>query len=198
MQKNHDSQKSKTKSKSLKFNDNEILLFGILLVLLGLLVIVGLYVNRYLKNTDPKVSTIHSTAGDVSPPFVLHSQQLAKTDAYDVSISNVSENDKKDRAFPISDNETMLILDFSITNKTRSEQDFYPMTDLYVRNKDGDYSALHASSLVTNPLIPGKLKPGETLSGQVSFSVLKRDARPLLYVDTGWNDQVPVVFDVLH
>ena len=89
-------------------------------------------------------------------------------------------------------------MNISITNLTQETQNLVPDTQLYVRTDQGDYSTLHASMFVTNPLPATALKPGYTESGQVSFNVSKQASRPLVYIDTGWNNYAPIVYDVLH
>ncbi|MCA9325827.1 DUF4352 domain-containing protein [Candidatus Saccharibacteria bacterium] len=178
----------------VKFSDENHLLFAaFVVVLLAILVINTLYVlNR---------NNVHVVSGYVSSDSQNRqhtSQEVGTNGAMSVTISDVTENDKRDPAFTIPETETMLILTIDITNTTTETQQLIPSTQLYVRTVEGDYSKLHASMFVTKQLPAKDLKPGQTVSGQVSFSVPKRIAKPLLYVDTGWHNYGPVVFDVLH
>lgn len=182
----------------LKFKDENRLLFTAFVVLLmSAIVINAIFVVRYNRDrshTPPAIKTVVVT----DPAKVLTSQQVGNNDAMTVTISSVTENDKYDQAFTIDSSETMLILDISITNKTGSVQQLIPVNQFYVRTEEGDYSALHASSYVISPLEATDLAPNKTATGQLSFNVPKHVAHPLLYVDTGWGKNVPLVYDVLR
>ena len=176
-----------------KFKDENRLLFAaFIIVLTSIVVLNAFYVINSSNDNDRPVIVQDETS------TVLTSKQTGSNIAQTVSISNVAENDKMDYAFTIDPSETMLILDISITNNTTQTQQLIPVNQLYVRSSEGDNSTLHASMYVKTPLQAQDLAPGKTAKGQVSFNVPKREARPLLYVDTGWNNHVPTVFDVLH
>lgn len=169
------------------FEDENRLLLRSLIVLLSAAVII---------NASYVVSRMTRTAV-VLPGAVLGSGSVAETDALSVSVSSISESNVPDPAFTLDDNETMLILTLHVKNNTKLTQDFIPTSALYVRTRSGDYRPLHPSMAVTKPIAGGKIAPGATLNGQVSFSVPKQATDPLLYVDPGWGNQVPVVFHVL-
>ncbi len=176
-----------------KFKDENHLLFAAFIIVLTSLVVLNAFyiINNSNNQQRPIIVQDETTA-------VLTSHQIANNGAQTVSISNVAENDKMDYAFAIDPTETMLTMDISITNNTDATQTLIPVNQLYVRSTEGDYVTLHASMYVKNPLKSQELAPGKTATGQISFNVPKRVAKPLLYVDTGWNNHVPIVFDVLH
>ncbi len=51
---------------------------------------------------------------------------------------------------------------------------------------------------VTKQIAAGKIAPGKTISGQISFGIPKSATNPLLFVDTGWGNEAPIVIDVLR
>jgi hypothetical protein len=182
----------------LKFKDENHLLFMAFVILITATVVINAaYIinrTRDTRRTPLKAKTVVYT--DSSK--VLTSQQVGANDAETVKISNVTENDKTDRAFTIDSNETMLILNISITNSTNAAQQLIPVNHFYIRTNEGDIATLHASSFVTDPIAAADVAPGKTVSGQLSFNVPKHIAHPLLYVDTGWGKNVPLVYDVLR
>lgn len=181
-----------------KFTDENYLLFTAFIFLLAAAVIINtVYIVKISSRPDEnRVASTTITLPDSAK--VLTSHQVGTNAALEVSVSDVTENDSPDNAFAILPTETMLILTISITNKTDDTQQLIPVNQLYVRSNEGDYSTLHVSSFVTAPLAATDLAPGKTATGQISFNVPKRVAHPLLYVDTGWANMVPLVFDVLY
>lgn len=179
----------------LRFNGENRLLFAALIVVLCSFLIV----NALLVMSGMSTNSTNDTPEQArySSQYVT-SHYEGKNGALKARISNVTENNQKDPAFTIDPSETMLIMDVSITNTTSSIQHLIPSTQLYVRSDEGDYAQLHASMFVTNPLPAKDLVPNETVTGQISFNVPKRVAMPLVYIDTGWNNFGPVVFDALH
>jgi hypothetical protein len=198
----HKKAKHQTKQKLISIvkadipDEKHLLFTGFIVVLTSLVVINTIFWLD--RNPGTNVKLFRAPNAAPSNTKVLASQQAGTTPAYDVVITNVSEQDKFDPAFTIADDETVLILDISITNKSGGQQDLVPVNQLYARSRDGDYFAMHASSLITKPLAATTLDPGQNASGQVSFVVPKSLAHPLLYVDLGWNDYAPLVYDVLR
>ncbi len=199
--KNHQTHKNEDVSQEIKkewkhlnkFKDENRLLFAAFIIVLTSIVVLNAFyvINSSNSQKRPVITQDETTQ-------ILTSRQTGSNTAQTVSVSNVAENDKKDYAFTIDPSETMLILDVSITNNTNDTQHLIPANQLYVRSSEGDYATLHASMYVKTPLQSQDLAPGKTAKGQVSFNVPKREAKPLLYVDTGWDNHVPIVFDVLH
>lgn len=167
-------------------DEKHLLLMSLVLLLAAALVINAIYITNQLK-----------AAQAYNGGHVLTSSQTAQTPELAAAVKNVSESDKIDIAFTLPEGETMLVMDFSITNHTKSIQDFIPTSQLYVRTRVGDYRPLHPSLKVKNAIKAGQIAPGETISGQISFGVPKAATNPLLFVDTGWEAAAPVVFDVL-
>lgn len=180
----------------LKFRDENRLLFTAFVIVLTAIVVVNtIYIVSHV-NTDKSDSS--PATAQPNPNLVLTTLETGTNGAEQARISSVTENAKTDYAFTIDPNQTMLIMNIKITNKTAETQHLIPSSQFYVRSDEGDYSSLHASMYVTTPLSATDLKPGQSASGQISFAVPTSVARPLLYVDTGWNSYTPLVFDVLH
>lgn len=179
--------------KLVSLNVLKILLVGLLVFA----VVIASGTLVYLNNNSAKNSKTASIIV-MSQSKVLKSQETARSDAYTINVKNVTENDKFDPAFTIGTDETMLIADISITNNTNSPQDVIPSVQFYIRTSDGLYYQMHPSMYVSNPLQAGKLEPGKTITGQISFAIPKILARPYLYLDLGWDNYVPIVYDILH
>ncbi len=177
----------------LKFNDENRLLFAAFIVVLCSLLVVNVLfvVNALTTHYEPTKTQIKTNQ-------YITSHYEGTNGVLSAKISNVTENDKKDNAFTIDPSETMLIMDIEIKNTTNQMQHLIPSTQLYVRSDEGDYAQLHASMYVVTPLSAKELAPGESVKGQISFNVPKRVATPLVYIDTGWDNYGPVIFDALH
>jgi Zn-dependent metalloprotease len=181
--------------KRFSHKNEDKLMFAAFLVLVSAIFVVN---TIYIANRLPqkqKVVYIGNTV--VSPQTVVNSSQIARTDAFDVSIKNVAEKDQKDPAFTFADNETLLYLTIKIKNNTSTSQQLLPSSQLYIRSKDGSFYTLHPSSFIPSTLVFQTLEPNQETEGQVSFVIPKILTSPLLYVDLGWNNYLPVVYDVL-
>jgi hypothetical protein len=178
--------------------DEKHLLFTAFIIVLTSLVVVNtiFWLDRN-PNSGVKLFRYSSSQGNY-PSKVLTTQQQASTPVYQATVSEVTEQAKFDPAFTIANDETVLLMDITITNTSSGQQDLIPVNQLYVRDRQGDFFPMHASSLITSPLAAATLESGQRASGQVSFVVPKTLAQPLLYIDLGWNDYAPVVFDVLR
>lgn len=176
-----------------KFKDENYLLFTAFVILIaGLVVMNAVYIIDRGSHFTPQRPLM------IDPNRYLTSLQTGSNGALSAKISDVSENDKTDYAFAADPGSTMLTFNLTVTNTTALTQHFIPVNQLYIRSNEGDYAALHASMYVTKPIPATDLAAGKLVHGQVSFSVPKRVAHPLLYVDTGWNRTTPLVFDVLR
>lgn len=176
-------------------NENNWLFTGFVMLIAALVIINTLYVVQSNKESPASSS---SAATQQKSGKVLRSLQRAETPDFDAYISNVTEKDTHDPAYTFADTETMLIFDITIKNNTPATQQIIPSSQLFIHDRDGGLYKLHASSFVTNPLAAQDVASGQTITGQVSFVIPKRQTQPLLYVDLGWYAQAPVVFDVLH
>ncbi len=179
-----------------KFRDENSLLLGVFVAAIVALLVVNTlfwvqFTNHRYKKDQQDTATVVSVKTGTS-------LQTARNFAVQARVSNVGENTAVDHAFPLAENETMLIMDIAITNRTEQTQQLFPSTQLYVRSDEGDYAPMHASSHIKNPLGATDLRPGQSASGQISFAVKKHLSRPLLYIDTQWNLSTPLVIDVLH
>jgi hypothetical protein len=176
----HRQHKSPKGSRLYQYDTTNLILLGLALLAVNALFVV----NRI----DAKKTVVSQ---------ILTSQQAASTPVLSAKISNVAEINKPDPAFTLSDGETLLTFDLSITNNTNEQQNLVPVNHFYVRTREGDYRTLHPSIYVHNGLPSGELKPHQTVKGPVSFGVPKQATDLYFYIDTGWNNQVPVVFNVL-
>lgn len=177
-----------------KFRDENSLLMSVFVLGIAALVIINtLFWMKWAAENPSSTPGVHVVSSNV-----VTSLQQARNASLAASVRSVTTNSAADPAFGIPDEQTMLIMDLTVTNTSKVTQQFIPVSQLYVRTRDGDYSQLHASTHVTNPIAVRDLAPGQSVSGQVSFAVLKRSDRPLLYVDTGWDNTAPLVIDVLH
>lgn len=176
----------------LRFKDENRLLFAAFVMILAAIAVINAV---YVVNASNREDRAQSEAV-VNVQKTIPTQLPATTPAYSARVSGVALNDQQDRAFPIDSSETMLIFTLEITNSSGREQDLYPVKQLFVRDEEGRYSEPHASMFVTNPFPAGKIQPGETVSGQLSFAVSKTAIHQYFYLDTGWNGQVPTVYDL--
>lgn len=174
--------------------DNYHILMSIVLLLLSITIINTVYVI-HKSNVEPSLVGPNHI---INANHVYTSLQTGIVGSTKATISKFTENSKIDQAFTIDPSETMLIMDIKITNLSNSTQHLLPSIQLYARSDQGTNSALHASMYVTNPLKATDLAPGQSASGQISFNVPKIASRPLVYVDTGWDNYPPIVFDALH
>lgn len=147
------------------------------------------------------VSLVMQASSSQSPreyPTIVKSLETINSPVLTAQVTDVTTNSTADPAFSIPADETMLIMKIKITNNTKSTQHLIPVSQFFVRSSEGDYSALHVSSYVSDPLNSQDLAAGASAEGQISFAIRKTMERPLLYVDTGWNEATPLVIDVLH
>ncbi len=179
-----------------KFRDENSLLLGVFVAaIVAILVINTLFwvqLSNHRLEADSRISTT------IASQKASTSLQTVRNLAVQARVSNVGENTALDRAFPLAEGQTMLIMDITITNMTTRTQHLLPANQFYVRSDEGDYSPMHASSHITKPLEAKDLEPGESASGQISFGVNKHLTSPLLYIDTQWDNSTPLVIDVLH
>lgn len=178
---------------ALKFMDeNHLLFMGFVFLLAAAVIINTVYVIN--RSGKPVVNGSATAAyGTIYKSLDQAENRVAK-----VSIANVTESDTPDPAFPLNDTQTLLVLDLTITNKTAVTQHLIPSTQLFVHDRDGGLYILQASSRLTNALAAQDLSPGASATGQVAFAVPKRQTTPLLYIDVGWDNDTPIIYDVLH
>ena len=159
--------------------------------------VVAAGVLMYAGARQLNAQAVEPAASPTARHYLL-SNEVGATGAYVARISQVTETSAPDPAFAIDTAHTFLILNVAITNHLSGPVDFMPVNHLYVRDNEGGTFPMHPASSLTSPIAAGKLQPGQTVSGQVSFVIPKKLARPLLYVDPQWDDLAPIVFDVLH
>lgn len=178
-----------------RFRDENSLLMGVFVLGIAALVLINtlFWVHLTRNRADQESKQISSIASAQTT-----SLQTARNFALSAKVQNVTENTATDKAFPLPNDQTLLIMDIAITNKTKTKQQLIPVNQLFVRSSEGDYSPLHASMHVISPLAAQDVAPGKTVHGQLSFAIPKRVDTPLLYIDTGWGKSTPLVIDVLH
>ncbi|MGB2787186.1 MAG: DUF4352 domain-containing protein [Candidatus Saccharimonadaceae bacterium] len=170
---------------------NRLLSFVVILAVVAVVVINALFVvSLVMQASSSQVSREY--------PTVVKSLETINSPVVAARVSDVTTNSTADLAFSIPTDETMLIMKIKITNNTDTTQHLIPVSQFYVRSSEGDHSPLHVSSYVSEPLSSQDLAAGASAEGQISFAIRKTIERPLLYVDTGWNDATPLVIDVLH
>lgn len=175
-------------------NEDKLLFAAFVVLVCALFVVNTVYVVNRLPARQ-KVVYVSNTV--VSPQTILTSSQHAQNDAIEVFISGVKEDSTADPAFAIVDTETHLIASVSIKNNTNTTQTLIPNAMFYVRSADGTIYRMHPYSGLKNPLVFQELAPSATAVGEVSFAIPKVLTSPLLYIDLGWNNYVPFVYDVL-
>jgi len=174
-------------------NEDHLLFAAFLIVMTSLVVVNTIFIINKEPNRQNRISS-----GAISDSRrVLSTLQKANSDAFDVKVSNVTVTQKTDRAFSLVPEDTMLIMDIAITNNSSGTQQIVPANQFYVRDRQGGIYMLHPSSYVTNPLSLTNVDSGKVVNGQLSFAIPKILAHPLLYVDLGWNDDAPIVIDVM-
>lgn len=179
-----------------KFRDENSLLFGVFVFGLATLIVINTVF--WMHWTAQRLYEQASTKNVLVYPKITKSLQDSRNDALEVQVKNVSLNSQEDKAFALEEGTTMLIMDVTLKNISKQTQRLIPVNDFFIKTEVGDISQLHASMYAPSPIPATDLKPGETVSGQLSFAVLKNTQRPLLYVDTGWDNTTPLVIDVLQ
>jgi hypothetical protein len=153
-----------------------------------------------LYGHDVRNSTVIKADTALYPSLqrILTTSDTATTDMFEIKISNVYESEKSIPGFGIAQSETFLILNINIKNKTAIDQNFYPSTQVFVRDTRGGQTFIMSPAILNKPIQAGTIKPGDSVDGQLAFAIPKTTPRPLLYVDLGWDDVVPVVFSPLQ
>jgi hypothetical protein len=179
-----------------KFRNENSLLFGVLVsAVVAILIVNTLF---WVQFTDQRYKEASRNATTVASNTVSTSLQTARNFAVAARASNIGTRTNADKAFPLEPGKTLLVMDLTITNKTDRAQHLIPVSQLYVRTTDGDYVTLYPSSILTKPLASQDLKPGQSVTGQLNFAIPSDIDRPLLYVDTLWDNSTPLLIDVLH
>jgi hypothetical protein len=86
------------------------------------------------------------------PIAYLHSNQTAITPAFTATISNIHEDTRKDPGFPLNNNEVLLIMDIAITNNSSTTQTLVPMSQLYMRDNQGNLYKLQPSIYIDDSI----------------------------------------------
>ncbi|MCA9327827.1 DUF4352 domain-containing protein [Candidatus Saccharibacteria bacterium] len=179
-----------------RFKDENSLLFGVfVLAMVALVIINTMFWVQYTSNKYEQQSRQTATIANLTSTTSL---QTAHNFAVSAKVRSVGTNAETDPAFPLEPGKTRLTMEIKVTNTTAVEQQFIPVSQLYVRDSDGGFATLYPSSSATRPIEPADLKPGQSVSGQVSFAISNRTDTPLLYIDTMWDKSTPLVIDVLH
>lgn len=179
-----------------KFRNENSLLFGVFV--LGVTALVVINTIFWVQYTSQRYQDENEHSATIASLTATTSLQTAKNFAVSAKVSNVGTTNKVDRAFTLAADETLLTMDISMTNLTSQTQHLIPVSQFYIRGTEGEYAELHASSFVKSPLAAQNLKPGTSATGQLSFAVPKSLERPLLYIDTAWDNSTPLVIDVLN
>ncbi|MBL8121873.1 DUF4352 domain-containing protein [Candidatus Saccharibacteria bacterium] len=179
-----------------RFRDENSLLFGVFVFGVAAIVIINtLFWVHYTRNKTTEELKASTSVVSLQASTSL---QTANNFAVLAKISNVGTSKIEDPAFPLGSGKVLLTLDINLTNRTDKTQHLIPISHFYVRSPDGDNITLQPSSYLTKPLETQDLSPNQTVSGQLSFAIPEKQVKPLLYIDTMWNDATPLVVDVLH
>lgn len=179
-----------------RFRDENSLLMGVFVIGLVILVIINtLFWVQFTRNRYAQQNKMNATVASLSASTSL---QTAHNFAVSARVSDVGESNREDKAFALTDDEKLLTMQFSITNRTKTNQQFIPIQQLYIRTSQGGFYLLKPSSFVANPVEFQTVEPGQTAKGTLSFAIPKNSSTPLLYVDTQWDNSTPLVIDVLH
>lgn len=113
---------------------------------------------------------------------------------YSVKLNNAYVDTSLAQRFHLPSTQKVVIYDLSITNNNSNKLYITPALQLFLRDNEGDYYQLLAD-VVKDPLKPGIIEKGQTSQGEVAFVVMNRKMPLWLYIDTGWENRGPVVFD---
>lgn len=162
---------------SHKINDSRVVMGLILITLLALLIFFnpGFSQSNISKRLD--------------------ANQVAHTSYYDVSLSNFYLDTQGMRGFKPSEDGQILVFDITIHNKSDQELDFLPSIQTYIRDNQGAFYLMKPTKLNT-PYESGKISPHSKKNGQLSFEIPKRGVPLMFYLDSGWYNYAPTVFNL--
>lgn len=178
-----------------KFRDENSLLLGVFTLGLAALVIINtLFWVQWSNHRAAQVNKQNTTVASLKTTTTL---QSARNFAVTARVTNVGTSKDVNPIAPLAETETLLSMDITVTNNTQKTQHLIPVSQFYVRGEDGTYASLKPT-MAASPLASQDLAPGQSASGSLSYAISERQTRPLLYIDTHWDDSTPLVIDVLH
>lgn len=182
--------------KAYHLPENHFLTLGVTLLVIALVIVNSIVAVRYITSPDKASFFGRNSSSSAQPARVLTTQAPIKTGSYTITISNSFQSPS-----PVSDakagaGNTFLGFTISITNTAGKDFPVNPSTQLFVRDRQGNtysYKALNFDNALRSDTLPN----GQTLSGQVAFEIPRNLARPILYIDLGWDQIQPIAVSVL-
>lgn len=179
-----------------KFRDENNLLFGVFVLGLAVIIVINTLFWVHINNRQNEVDrTLSTTIASLS---TAKSAQNPRNSAVGAIVKDVGQLPEIDPMTPVKDDEAYLMMTLSITNRTDHTQRLVPVNQCYIRTVDGHYIAMQPNSNLKDPLVMQEVPAGKTVTGKIGFVIPKNIPRPLLYIDTQWDNTTPLVVDVLH
>lgn len=94
-----------------------------------------------------------------------------------------------------AENEEIISLNLTVTNKSSKNFDIYPSIQTFIRDNEGVAYYLTPVTLI-NPFSTNSVKPGEIISGRLSYKVTKRDIPLNLYVESTDRMTAPFIANI--
>ena len=110
------------------------------------------------------------------------------------SLNSVKVDAVGNTIFKPTDQSKFVIADVTITNNTTSQIPVVPVTQMYLKDADGQTYNISPAP-VTSQLNAGNLPAGENLRGEISFEAPSRLSSMKLYYDSGWNNLTPSIYE---
>lgn len=169
-------------SESIYVNKTVILLLFFVLVILSLTAISSLQ-RRIESIPNASRVSVGETAESTENTFA-------------AKVNSVNDDMKLAKRFHLPSDQRVLVYNISIKNTGDKKVQFLPALHTYLRDNEGDYYQLLAD-VVDEPIKPTELQPGQTITGNLAFVTMNRKMPLYFYLDTGWEDRGPIVFDIV-
>lgn len=180
--------KSVKKKSSSRTSENIYINKTIIVLLFFVLIILSL---TAISSLQKKVESIPN-ARRVSVGETAESAE----NTFTAKVNSVSDDKKLAKRFRLLSDQRVLIYNISIKNTSDKNLQFLPALHTYLRDNEGDYYQILAD-VVDDPIKPTELQPGQTISGNLAFVTMNRKLPLYFYLDTGWEDRGPIVFDIV-
>jgi hypothetical protein len=174
--------------------DDLAVAISVITIIAALAATTSILYTRETKSTAPKTVT-----NNIKPAVVLKTSDVASTNEYEVSVTGTYESTSAIKGLSrLRPDEVFLVFSLTVKNKTAISQPFYVSNQIFARDPKTGLLFTFSPAETSNPFPSGMIEPGQTASGQLSFVMPKSLTRPLVYVDLGWDDVVPIVFSPLQ
>lgn len=91
------------------------------------------------------------------------------------------------------DGKKAFIIRLQVTNDTDAKQIFIPTNHLFLKSRDGQIAQMQPMLGVKDAIYSGPIEPGASIEGEVSFIVDATSQDFWLYLDTRWNNSMPML-----